>query len=139
MVCMLETGAAMPSGYPNSICDTAVWMRHTLNLWQMARLLSGFRGSIWIFTYTQTCLEQLSVPVSLVKPETGSPGQQPRAIVAAPPPGSCPPGPLFLGHIPGMWDPGIPHRDGPKSVSGVPAKTPPLGPSSIAGVLITWP
>ena len=82
---MLETGAAMPSGYPNSICDTAVWMRHTLNLWQMARLLSGFRGSIWIFTYTQTCLEQLSVPVSLVKPETGSPGQQPRAIVAAPP------------------------------------------------------
>lgn len=81
---MLEAGAAMPSGYPNSICDAAVWMRHTLNLWQMARLLSGFRGNIWIFTYTQTCLEQLPVPVSLVKPETGSPGQQPWAIVTAP-------------------------------------------------------
>lgn len=25
---MLEAGAAMPSGYPNSICDAAVWMRH---------------------------------------------------------------------------------------------------------------
>lgn len=49
--------------------------------------------------------------------------------------GSCPPGPLFLGHIPAMWDPGIPHPDGPESASGVPAQTPPLGQSSVTGVL----
>lgn len=38
-----------------------------------------------------------------------------------------------------MWDPGIPHPDGPESASGVPAQTPPLGPSSVTGVLTRGP
>lgn len=62
---MFEIGVEMPGAYSTSICDPDYTVEtHTEFVADGQTAISEFRVSMWIFTYTQTCSEQLFVLVS---------------------------------------------------------------------------